>query len=744
VCEKHVPSGSNYQDPPQHNKAREGARTNGREEVVDHSDMVQQVLAILKRRKKYIMAVAAGAGLLASIVAVTTTPSYLAKALLVLDLRGHQVESSRDSGSANIVSTAIQEAALETHITSLLSETNLRRALESLPELKDAKGELTRPSSPPRTFAFLHALLDWVVDMRTAVGDYIRNMGNDAGAGPRSADLVRLIRNLRIDQERRSNVIGIGYWSPDPKDAARVANTIARVYVEDLSAQMGENAKRELAWVTKRIEQVKKEATQADTDVQVFRQLHALPESAGSDEIQQQIVETAKQLALLKTNAANSRARQSGFSKARKANRDLRELAKISGSGVLTELARRESALMGSQRQEDQPQLADIRSAIERELDAAESNLEAEVRGADSQVLQGERKLQLLQQAAQEGVGNQAESRLLERKAAALSQLYDDLLRRREALAEHAQTPTPDIRIMAEAWPPNRPASISGFFIVPPIMIGSALLACFLVIVRDRFRNALYREAEVEDALHVPCVGVIPELHPSKSEKIETVLFDDSHSHYLKAIRGVLIPTILRQRGAREPKVILVTSAQAADGKSMFARSIAIVTAHTSRRVLLVGFDAVPLPPPRDGIDPEKPKSTPASSGREHILTAVRSMLSAVKPADRHGIDCLSLCRDDLFELLGSDQIAQSIGKLRDIYEFIIVDAPSVLEAPEACMLAGVADEVFFLVRWGETNRVIAHRAITCVQAATGTGSSLQLFAVLTRSSCKSREDKQG
>jgi Mrp family chromosome partitioning ATPase len=52
------------------------------------------------------------------------------------------------------------------------------------------------------------------------------------------------------------------------------------------------------------------------------------------------------------------------------------------------------------------------------------------------------------------------------------------------------------------------------------------------------------------------------------------------------------------------------------------------------------------------------------------------------------------------------------IRQLRESYDFVVIDSPPVLGVSEARLLAPIADEVLFVVKWNTTRREIAKNAL--------------------------------
>jgi Mrp family chromosome partitioning ATPase len=83
------------------------------------------------------------------------------------------------------------------------------------------------------------------------------------------------------------------------------------------------------------------------------------------------------------------------------------------------------------------------------------------------------------------------------------------------------------------------------------------------------------------------------------------------------------------------------------------------------------------------------------------------------------GLDYLpaSRCFFDPLILLAGDEMRQLLDELRDSYDCIIIDGSPVLGSTETRVLAAMADEILFAVKWGGTRREIARNALDLLRS---------------------------
>jgi uncharacterized protein involved in exopolysaccharide biosynthesis/Mrp family chromosome partitioning ATPase len=218
----------------------------------------RQLMGILYRRMGLVLGVAALGTCLAGAVGLLIPPKYTAKAQIVVEPQGNQM-----NGQSTPAPLA-DEAAIDTQVTMLNSHANLQRVVDSL-----AKNPEFLALSSRKPGADTGAPTPDAGDTnRVSSTDTADKPATPAGKHVQPPTFDDLERYLRVSQERTSRVIGVSYTSTDPAIAAAIANRIVQLFVEGQSEQKREVTNRELARLDERIAELKKEVEQAGAAVQ--------------------------------------------------------------------------------------------------------------------------------------------------------------------------------------------------------------------------------------------------------------------------------------------------------------------------------------------------------------------------------------------------------------------------------------------------------------------------------------------
>jgi succinoglycan biosynthesis transport protein ExoP len=271
----------------------------------------------------------------------------------------------------------------------------------------------------------------------------------------------------------KSRVIVIEFQSRDPDLAARVANSIAEGYLVLQQDARQDQAKDAVKFYTGRIDQLRKEVSQAESRVEDFRSKSSLFVGTNNTTLSNQ------QMGELNTQLNNARALKSDAeTKARLIKQMLETGRPIESSEILnserirglserratlrTQLAEQSSTLLGGHPRikELKAQLVDIDRQLREEAGIVSRSLENDARLASGRVDSAMASLEQSKKQASSTNDKDVQLRALERDAKAKrDQLESFLAKNRDASARENLEATPtDGRIISRATVSNTPA----------------------------------------------------------------------------------------------------------------------------------------------------------------------------------------------------------------------------------------------------------------------------------------------
>ncbi len=196
----------------------------------------------------------------------------------------------------------------------------------------------------------------------------------------------------------------------------------------------------------------------------------------------------------------------------------------------------------------------------------------------------------------------------------------------------------------------------------------------------------------------------VEEKPSEKAVGVELIPHTDARSPVSEAYRA--FRTSLLLASANSPKIMVITSSFAREGKTTTSVNLATVLAQMGKPVLLVDAD---LRRPR--IQKVFPGNM--NLGLVNYLAANIQLEDIIQPTQ---VPNLSLILSGPIppnpsELLASDRMRHMLEEVRGRFAFVIFDSPPVLAVTDAIVLAARADGVVLCVHGGQTPRELVQRS---------------------------------
>lgn len=219
-------------------------------------------------------------------------------------------------------------------------------------------------------------------------------------------------------------------------------------------------------------------------------------------------------------------------------------------------------------------------------------------------------------------------------------------------------------------------------------LLAGLSVGALLALMVDRLDDRARSMNDVTRVTNLPVLAELPRL--SVPAGIEIVR--NSHSRYAEAIRGLLANVrLLRPPGAL--KVLLVTSAGTGDGKSSTALNLAVASALSGVRTLLIDADLRrPVIASLTGLAP--------GPGLAELLRGSVQLTDVARDPDIPNLRVVTSGRsiDGPVELLTGSGLRDVIAVCSSEAEFVIIDAPPALGLADALPLSVQADATLLVV----------------------------------------------
>lgn len=441
-----------------------------------------RLISVLFRR----MAMILGIGLIACAAAIAfvllVTPQFSGQSQVLLESRDSVY--TRTLGQGEGQTGVFDEQAVQSQVQIVTSREVAREAIRRL-------GLVGHIDFDP-----LAGPLDPVTRIRAMLG-----LASGAFDG-REEDRIfdSYYRALSVYPIPRSRVIAVEFRASDPELAARAANTIAEIYLEQLEAAKAELARAASNWLGANIDELRDRVSSAERAVEDFRSRSRLFVGGGNATI------TAQQLSDLNTRLTEARSAQADFEARAGLIADMIrggrafEIPDVANNELIRRLIEQRidlrSQIALEQRTllpghprilELRAQLADLDAQIVSSAERTVRILENDARMAASRVEALETALDAQMRVVSQANESEVQLRALEREARAeREQLEAYLVRYREALARGTENASlPDARIVSRAVAPSAPVYPRKGPTVVLVTLGAIFMAAGLVVVSE-------------------------------------------------------------------------------------------------------------------------------------------------------------------------------------------------------------------------------------------------------------------
>lgn len=223
------------------------------------------------------------------------------------------------------------------------------------------------------------------------------------------------------------------------------------------------------------------------------------------------------------------------------------------------------------------------------------------------------------------------------------------------------------------------------------------LVAFIVVLLREYFDVYLKKSSDLISLTTTPYFGYIPFIKSKNYNKL--FVLDDLLSpdvEALRQIRGNLELTIKKDNS----RVVLVTSRVSNEGKSTFISNLAVMIALSGKKVIILGLDLrIPQLHLKFDLDNKKGMSDLLANN-----VSIEDVIKRVKIKDNqseHFIDVITsgTIPPNPSELISNGSVDKIIEKLRDEYDYILIDSTPTALVPDTHSLFTKVDTTLFVFK---------------------------------------------
>ncbi len=691
------------------------------------ADTLKSLTAVVQRQLPIFLVVLPCALTLGLLYLLTTPASYTAVARMVIDTRKVPAFQQQQQTTGDSI---IDTVAVATQVEILMSENVSKAVIKDLKLTEDP--EFVGPGG---------GLVGTLLHLLTSMFD--------SGAAVSETELMR--KTLATFESRRkitrvpqTYVMSIAFRSLDPNKAAAIANAISDAYVVDQLEAKYQTTRRASAWLQDRIKTLRGESMSSVRALIEFKDKNNIIASAGKLMNEQQMSEVTTQLILAHATTAETKARLDRIEKVRAQGLPDDSVVDALKSDVIIKLRGQYLELAGraelwtqkyganhlaiislrNQMEELRRNIADemakIAGSYKSEYEIAMAREESIKKSLDSAV-------------ADSRLTNQAQVSLteLESNASTTKTMYENFLQRYMEAVQEQSFPISEARLISAADPPSSRSHPNTLIVLAVTGAGGLMIAFGVAALRETAERVFRSGAQVEEALHVKCIAMLPLLKPitppvpdkqgdaavlakqrriGKSDNLMRYVVDAPFSQFSESLRSLKVLADLNSI-VEVNRVIGITSTLPNEGKSTIAANFASMIAHAGSHVILVDAD-LRNPTLSRHLAPS------STAGLVEVAAGRVALDDALWTDPKTGLVFLSSGPESTKLLhpnaiIGSAAVKSFFRQLRDKYDYVIVDFSPLAPVVDTRTTTGFVDSYIYVIEWGRTKIDVVEHSLS-------------------------------
>lgn len=327
-------------------------------------------------------------------------------------------------------------------------------------------------------------------------------------------------------------------------------------------------------------------------------------------------------------------------------------------------------------------QISETKKALVENINNIRNRTRVTLQGINGQLLAYENNIRKIPNIERELLG-------IQRNFSVNENIYLYLLQKKAETGIAKATAVSDNKVLDEASVNDKPVIPSN----KAVLIITCMLAFFvpliILLLKGYLKNTISNREDVEKLTKIPIIGVVG--HLSDGERL--IVAKKPKSSIAEAFRSIRA-NLMFFGLADQHKIVMITSSVGGEGKSFSTLNLATVLSLQNHKVIIVGMDLRKPQLVQDlGISNDKGVST--------FLIGKISMDDVICKTNIENLDIIPSgpVPPNPAELLAKKETKDLLEKLKDRYDYIIIDTPPVGIVSDAMMLMNYADINVFILR---------------------------------------------
>lgn len=679
---------------------------------------VAQIVRAVRRRLSLMVAVFLVVFAVNAVMTYRLKPAYSATSSVIVNTRDQRVI---DIGAV-LSGMPADQTAIDTEAEVIRSRTLMEKVVRRLNLVDDPEFNwaLVPPSETSKRIGEVKAFIKGLLPFHKNEVKAPEPPVDPAEAARNQMDgLVDSLRgHYYVNRLGSTLIIQITATSADPKKAAKLANTLADVYLSNQLDTKLDATRRAQSTLNERVDQMREDLRVAESKVEEHRARTGLLAAGGTETLNEQAIRDLNaQLSTAQVEFADKNAHLENIDAKIKSGGDIDTLPEAQNNPTILslrnqqqEIAQKKAELL----QKYGPKYPEVQSIQVKEADIArqkDAALRVMVASLQQDVMTAQARVRVLQSRLNQEKGelannnrDQVELSQLQREADASKALYEQFLKRSKETNELNGLTEADATIASYAPTPGGPSfPNTKLNLMLGAMMGLAL-AGLIGLIAELMDRYLTTPEDVEQVTGAPYIGSIP-LLPSTGNFTRAkmlpaeYLMEKPHSGFAEAYRH-LRASIMFADLDKAAKTVAVVSSLPDEGKTSMTYCLGRMAAMSGTKTICIDGDLR-----RRQLT--EISGVKAEHGLLEYLFGEARLADAVATDEKSGLHILPLSdrKHTPRDVFGSRAFDALLNMLQQTYDLILIDTGPILLMAETRVVTRKVDQVVVAARWRKTQR---------------------------------------
>jgi len=537
--------------------------------------------------------------------------------------------------------------------------------------------------------------------------------------------LKYLSDNLSVENQKNSQIIKISFDASDPKLASDIANGFAQAYInKGLEAHVS-ISKKATGWLRKRLDELQNTLAKSEDNLNKYLNSERIVNSQSYQNIMtDKLKNITTALVDAQAKRAEAETQYMQVKEAAKNDQPYDSLQAVLQNPLIQKLTEEQTRLARNVNElsdvygEKHPKMIAARSDFKEAKEKLKEEIDKVVVGIKNNYkasVENERKLRSINDNIQKELRKDQSKGFklakLEREVEINRNLYNVFLTRLKETDVTGGAGVTNVRVIDPAIPPIEPSKPRKKVIILLFLISGLLLSIGMAFLLERLDNTFKTSDDVEEKLSLSMIGITPVIE-AENGRLERYAWKENKSLFSESISNIRTG-ILFSDIDNPPKIVMVTSSIAEEGKTTLSNNLALSFSSLGKTLMLEA-------------DLRKPRQL-------NILNRnIQPGLSELASGNASLDECLIQDEEseDLYyltsgmipakplELLSSKKVEVILAELRAKFDYIVIDTAPVLPVSDPLVLGQYADAVILAIKSDSTVSNLAEQTLKRLKTA--------------------------